>query len=160
MMGLQLVQTAQLVQAFALEERYCCVLQRVERLIESNQYVRGLKMLYQAAEKAIEPYDLELRSKGDSLFYAFGDRDTRLAIRTYYIGKGKKLVETHSASEINLLDATLALQIFDQFRRLGYKITKKRVAPYLETIPQHPEPAGKAKAPQAIKPRKQSTTNK
>ena len=148
MMGLQLVQPAQLGQAFALEERYCCVLQRVERLIESNQYVRGLKMLYQAAEEAIKPYDLELRSQGDSLFYAFGDRDTRLAIRNYYIGKGKKLVETHSASEIDLLDATLTLQIFDQFKRMGYKITKRRVTPFLNQ-PQRPETAGKANAPQA-----------
>ena len=148
MMGLQLVQTAQLVQAFALEERYCCVLQRVEKLIESNQYVRGLKMLYQAAEEAIKPYDLELRSQGDSLFYAFGDRDTRLAIRNYYIGKGKKLVETHSASEIDLLDATLTLQIFDQFKRMGYKITKRRVTPFLNQ-PQRSETAGKANAPQA-----------
>ena len=150
MMGLQLVQTAQLVQAFALEERYCCVLQRVEKLIESNQYVRGLKMLYQAAEEAIKPYDLELRSQGDSLFYAFGDRDTRLAIRNYYIGKGKKLVETHSASEIDLLDATLTLQIFDQFKRMGYKITKRRVTPFLNQ-PQRPETAGKANTPQKSK---------
>ena len=156
MMQLQLVQTAQLVQAHALEERYCCVLHRVERLVESGQYVRGLKMLYHAAEEAIEPYGLELRSKGDHLFYAFGDGETRRAIRDYYKDKGKKLVETHSTSEIGLLDAMLILQIFDQFRRLGYRITKSRVAPFLETIPQRPDPAGKAHAPQASNPRKQT----
>ena len=147
MMRLQLVQTAQLVQAFSLEERYCCVLHRVERLVESGQYVRGLKMLYHAAEEASEPYGLELRSKGDSLFYAFGDGETRRAIRDYYTDKGKKLVETHSTSEIDLLDAALILQIFDQFRVMGYWMTASRVAPYLKTIPQRLNPAGMANTP-------------
>ena len=147
MMRLQLVQTAQVVQNFSLEERYCCVLHRVEKLVESGQYVRGLKMLYRAAEKAIESYSLKLRSKGDSLLYAFGDGKTRRAIRDYYTDKGKKLVDTHSTSEIDILDAALILQIFDQFRQMGYRLTKSRMAPYLETIPQRPEPAGMANTP-------------
>ena len=136
-----------MVSTFALEERYCCVLHRVERLVESGQYVRGLKRLYHSAEEAIEPYSLKLRSKGDSLFYAFGDGETRRAIRDYYADNGKKLVETHSTSEIDLLDAALILQIFDQFRVMGYWMTASRVAPYLKTIPQRLDPAGMANTP-------------
>ena len=46
-----------------------------------------------------------MRSKGDSLLYAFGDEETRRAIRDYYTDKGKKLVDTHSTSEIDILDS-------------------------------------------------------
>ena len=121
-----------LVQAHALEERYCCVLSRTQRLIESGKYARRLKAMYQEAEKEIRtwhyeepPHYLKLRSQSDSLLYLFGDADTQRSIRDFYMNDGKKLVETHASAEIELVDITLIVQIFTGFKALGYKVGPK-----------------------------------
>jgi hypothetical protein len=116
----------------SFEVRYCCVLRRTERLIESGKYVRGLKKMYEAAETEIRtwhyekpPYHLELRSQADSLLYLFGDDDTQRSIRDFYGNDGKKLVETHTSAEIQLVDIALIVQIFTRLKEIGYKVSPK-----------------------------------
>ena len=114
-------------QRLALEEGYSCVLRRTERLCLSGKYVHGLKALCRQAEAAIAPHRLALRSRGDSLLYLAGASDTRQSMRDYYHGTGKRLVETHSTPQIDLIDIALILEILVALKAYGYQVSKAAI---------------------------------
>ena len=127
----------------AFEERFCCVLRRTERLIDSGKYVRGLKALYRAAEKDTGKFDykdlegvdlFKLRSRGDSLLYLFGDNETQQAIFDFCTGEGKKLVETHSEPEIELIDLALIVRVFDSLQSYGYKVKPEAIIKAIQKV--------------------------